>query len=202
MSARGRGPMEWFSMAEILKSSVLVFVGEMGDKTQLLTLVLMARYKRLGPILWGVLLATLANHALVAFLGSWISKKFDPLLVHYFLAATFFAFALWMLKPDEEGEVIEETKGHGLFFITFISFFIAEMGDKTQLATMALAAESNKVLSVTIGSTVGMMGSNILAAVLGPKLLKRIPMQWVRRFASLLFVLFGLIILYKSGVFK
>lgn len=193
--------MDTLSLPEIFRSTLLVFAGEMGDKTQLLTLVLMARYKKLSPILWGVFLATLANHALVSILGSWISQKFNPQVVQYVLAALFIAFALWVLKPDDEGEVIEDAKGHSVFFVTFVSFFLAEMGDKTQLATMALAAESHNALSVTIGSTLGMMGSNILAALLGPKLLKRIPMQWVRRFAALLFVVFGVMILIKAGVF-
>lgn len=163
----------------------------MGDKTQLLSIVLMARYRKPWTILAAVLVATLANHALAAWAGVKIGQLVDADTLRWALALTFFIFAAWLLVPDKEGE-ISGTSHFGVFVTTLISFFIAEMGDKTQLATIALGANYANIWLVTIGSTVGMMGSNALAVFLGEPLLKRIPMAWVRRIAAALFVIFGL----------
>lgn len=163
----------------------------MGDKTQLLSIVLMARYKKPWTILAAVLVATLANHALAAWAGVKVGQLVDPETLRWALAITFFIFAAWLLVPDKEGE-IAETSHFGVFITTLISFFIAEMGDKTQLATIALGANYANTWLVTIGSTAGMMGSNALAVFLGEPLLKRVPMTWVRRIAAALFVIFGL----------
>lgn len=181
-------------MEAILNSLFLVFVSEMGDKTQLLSLVLMARFRKPWVILAGVLVATLLNHALAAWAGEWVSTLLSPQHLKWVLAATFFGFGLWLLVPDEEGEV-KESGSWGAFLTTLVSFFIAEMGDKTQLATVALGARYSGVFLVTVGSTLGMMASNALAIFFGDALLKRIPMQWVRRAACGLFVLFGILIL-------
>lgn len=168
----------------------------MGDKTQLLSLVLMARFRRPWTILAGVFVATVLNHALAASVGGWVSQWLPPQTLQWILAITFFGFGLWLLKPDEEGEV-QETGAFGAFLTTLISFFLAEMGDKTQLATVALGAQYTSLFWVTLGSTVGMMGSNALAIFFGDKLLQKIPMDWVRRFACALFMIFGVLILLQ-----
>ncbi|MBC7742383.1 MAG: TMEM165/GDT1 family protein [Bdellovibrionaceae bacterium] len=181
-------------MQAIINSFFLIFISEMGDKTQLLALVLTARYKKPWVILAGVLVATLVNHALAAWVGLWASTFFSAQTLKWILALTFFVFAAWILVPDKEGKISEST-GFGVFLTTAISFFLAEMGDKTQLATIALGATYVSTLFVTLGTTVGMLASNALAVFLGDRLLKRIPMQWVRIFASCLFVAFGVGIL-------
>lgn len=185
-------------MEAVLQSALLVFVGEMGDKTQLLSLVLVAKYKKPWLILFGVLVATLANHALAAMVGGFAAANVPEQTMRWILGATFLFFAAWILVPDKEGEV-KNTSKFGVFVTTVVSFFIAEMGDKTQLATVALAAKYSNVLSVTIGSTVGMLASNALAVFLGERLLRKIPMKYVRIFAALLFALFGFGILFGIG---
>jgi putative Ca2+/H+ antiporter (TMEM165/GDT1 family) len=179
---------------EFISSFLLVFVSEMGDKTQLLSLVLVARYKRPWTILLGVLIATVLNHALASWAGAYVSRFLSEQIMKWVLAATFFAFAAWILVPDKEGE-IKDGPRFGVLLTTVISFFIAEMGDKTQLATVALGAKFENVVLVTVGSTVGMLGSNALAVFLGEKLLRKIPMGKIRAAASILFLLFGLGIL-------
>lgn len=181
-------------MEAFLNSLLLVFVSEMGDKTQLLSIVLMARYRKPWTILSAVLLATIANHTLAAWSGVKVAQLVAPETLQWVLAVTFFIFAGWLLIPDKEGE-ITNTSHFGVFFTTLISFFIAEMGDKTQLATIALGAKYADAWLVTIGSTAGMMGSNALAVFLGEPLLNRVPMTWIRRIAAALFVIFGLGIL-------
>ena len=181
-------------MEALLNSFFLVFASEMGDKTQLLALVLATRYKKPWSILLGVFIATVANHAFASLAGSWISSLVSHQTLIYILAATFFIFGLWILIPDKEEEVKEV--GHfGALVTTIIAFFIAEMGDKTQLATIALGAKYQNMVIVTIGTTLGMMGSNALAIFLGDKFLARVPMKWVRIFACILFLVFGLVIL-------
>jgi Ca2+/H+ antiporter, TMEM165/GDT1 family len=174
----------------ILNSFILVFISEMGDKTQLLALLLTARYKKPGVILAGVFVATLINHALAAWVGLWASAFFTAQTLKWILAISFFVFAAWILVPDKEGD-IKESSGFGVFFTTLISFFLAEMGDKTQLATIALGATYANTLFVTLGTTIGMLASNALAIFLGDRLLKKIPIRWVRFSASLLFIVFG-----------
>lgn len=162
----------------------------MGDKTQLLALVLASRFRRPWTILAGVFFATVLNHALAAWAGGWLASYFSPNTLQWSLALTFFVFAGWILIPDEEEEAAEV--GHfGAFVTTLIAFFLAEMGDKTQLATIALGAHYPNLVMVTFGTTVGMVASNALAIFLGHKLLARIPMKWIRVAASLLFLAFG-----------
>lgn len=168
----------------------------MGDKTQLLALVLTARYRKPWIILLGIFVATLLNHALASWAGEWVGSLISPATLKWILAGTFFAFALWLLIPDKEGEVTGEGR-FGPFLTTVIAFFIAEMGDKTQLATVALGARYADVWLVTLGTTLGMMASNALAVFLGEKLLQRIPMNYVRIFACILFILFGIAIIIK-----
>ena len=181
-------------MEAIINSFLLVFVSEMGDKTQLLSLVLTARYKRPWLILAGVFTATILNHAMAAWAGVWAASLLTPHILKLVLAFTFLAFAVWILIPDKEGE-LKSSNRFGVFLTTVVSFFLAEMGDKTQLATVALAAKYSSIARVTIGTTAGMLGSNALAIFLGDRLLQKISMKWIRIFASFLFAVFGIAIL-------
>jgi Ca2+/H+ antiporter, TMEM165/GDT1 family len=182
------------NLSALVNSFLLVFVGEMGDKTQLLALLLAARYRQPWVILSGVFVATILNHALASWAGGFLASYFDPTVLKWALAILFFGFAIWILIPDKEEE-LKATGRFGAFLTTVVAFFLAEMGDKTQLATVALGARFSQVWIVTLGTTMGMMASNALAIFLGEKLLKRIPMKWVRVFASALFFLFGIGIL-------
>lgn len=184
-------------MDALVNSFLLVFAGEMGDKTQLLSLLLVARYRQPWIILAGVFVATLLNHALASWVGGFAAAQVSPSTLQWSLAILFFAFAIWILIPDKEGE-FKESSPYGAFLTTVVAFFIAEMGDKTQLATVALGAKYSNIYLVTLGTTLGMMASNALAIFLGEKLLKRVPMSWVRGFASFLFAAFGLIILLRG----
>lgn len=184
-------------MEAIFNSFLLVFVSEMGDKTQLLALVLAARFKKPVPIMFGILVATLLNHALASYVGSFVSGYISQNILKWVLAATFIGFGLWMLIPDKEDEVKTENK-YGPFLTTTVLFFIAEMGDKTQLATLALGANYSAPLAVTAGTTLGMLGADGLAVIFGHKFTEKIPMKWVHRFASALFILFGMVILIKA----
>jgi len=173
----------------------------MGDKTQLLALVLVTRFKKPWTILAGILVATILNHAGATYFGRWISGLLDPQLLTWILAGTFFIFGLWILIPDKQEEC-PETHHWNVFFTTIGLFFMAEMGDKTQLATVALGARYDSLLWVTLGTTFGMMGSNAIAIFLGHKWLKKVPMKWVRVFTCALFLLTGLYLLLASGSFK
>lgn len=183
-------------MEAILNSFFLVFAGEMGDKTQLLSLVLASRYKRPWTILAGVFVATLLNHAFASWAGGFVASRFNPETLKWSLALIFFAFAGWILIPDKEGE-LHTAKRNSVFVTTVVAFFLAEMGDKTQLATIALGARYANVTLVTVGTTLGMLASNALVIFMGDKLLKRIPMNWVRVIACLLFIAFGCAILLQ-----
>lgn len=188
-------------METLVNSFLLVFAGEMGDKTQLLSLVLAARYKKPWTILLGVFIATLLNHALASWAGAWVASMFSPKTMAWGLAITFFVFAAWILVPDKEEDFKEPGK-YGALITTIIVFFLAEMGDKTQLATIALGAKYANTTLVTIGTTLGMLASNALAIFLGRKLLEKVPMKWVRVFASVLFAIFGIMIIvsYESAL--
>lgn len=192
---RPHGPhAEVLVLDAFINSFFMVFISEMGDKTQLLALVLTARYKKPWTILLGVFIATILNHALAASAGGWLSGLVPPNILKWVLAFIFFAFAAWILIPDEEGELKSESR-FGPLVTTIFAFFLAEMGDKTQLATVALGARYSNIAIVTLGTTIGMMVSNALAVFLGDKLLERIPMNIVRKVACGFFILFGIGIL-------
>lgn len=169
----------------------------MGDKTQLLSLMLVARYKRPWTILAGVFTATLLNHLMAAWLGAWISSFFGDQVLAWLLAILFFAFAIWVLIPDK-AEESPLASGIGVFLTTVIAFFLAEMGDKTQVATVALGARYMDVVSVTTGTTLGMLAANALAIFCGQKIIKRISLKWFRIIAATLFALSGAAILLRS----
>lgn len=185
-------------MEAVINSFLLVFAGEMGDKTQLLSLVLASRFKKPWTIMAGVLVATLVNHAMASWLGEVAASYLSPQTLRWTLAIIFFVFAAWILVPDKEGEV-KETGHFGAFVTTVISFFLAEMGDKTQLATIALGARYANTILVTLGTTFGMLASNALAIFLGHQLLARVPMKWVRISACVLFLGFGIAIFMGVG---
>lgn len=179
----------------VIQSFLLVFVSEMGDKTQLLALVLAARFRKPIPIMFGILTATLLNHALASYAGVYITQHVPPQTLKWILAITFIGFGLWILVPDKPDDV-EQTKSWGPFLTTTVAFFFAEMGDKTQLATVALGAKFAAPVLVTLGTTLGMLGADGLAVAFGAKFTRKVPMVLVHRIASGLFILFGLGILF------
>ncbi len=181
-------------MEAILNSFLLVALTEMGDKTQLLAFVLAARYRNPWAVMAGILVATILNHALAAFFGSIVSQYIPPDVLKWILALTFLAFAAWILIPDKDEEIKEEHK-YGAFITTLILFFFAEMGDKTQLSTVALAARYNDIVAVTIGTTLGMMFADGLAVAFGKTITEKISMKWVRWIAAASFVVFGVAII-------
>ena len=173
----------------------------MGDKTQLLALVLAARFRAPRPIIAGILVATLANHALAAALGAWLTRSIDPQWLRWGLGLSFLAVAAWMLVPDQVDDVDTgaQRSRFGIFGITVIAFFLAEMGDKTQIATVMLAARYDALFTVTAGTTLGMMIANVPAVLLGERAVKFVPIDWVHRIAAALFAAIGLAVLASVG---
>jgi putative Ca2+/H+ antiporter (TMEM165/GDT1 family) len=192
-------------MEALLVSTGLVTLAEMGDKTQLLSLVLAARYKRPWTIALGILIATLANHGLAGALGVWIANLIGPELLRWGLGLSFLAMAVWMLIPDklDEGEGGDAPR-FGVLLTTVVVFFLAEMGDKTQVATVMLAARYDALLQVVVGTTLGMMLANVPVVWLGERLTRRLPIALVHRISALIFAVLGLLALalpsFKSGV--
>ena len=178
-------------MEAFLVSTGLVAIAEIGDKTQLLSLVLAARFRRPIPIIFAILIATLANHALAALLGTSISAWLGAETLRWIVGLSFLAMAAWALIPDKLDDDSAAPARFGVFLTTFIAFFIAEMGDKTQVATIALAARFDAFYWVLAGTTLGMLIANIPVILFGDHLLKRLSMRWVHRFAALLFALLG-----------
>ena len=181
-------------------SSSVVFLGEMGDKTQLLALLLAARYRRPAPILLGILVATLANHAAAAALGEGLTHWFAPGTLRWLLGTSFIAVAIWVLVPDKPDDGLSASAGRwGVFGVTLVAFFLAEMGDKTQIATVMLAARYQSLLVVTAGTTLGLMLANLPAVLFGERLLRLVPLVWVHRLAALVFAGLGVLVLMGQG---
>ena len=181
-------------------STGVVALGEIGDKTQLLALLLAARYRRPLPIIAGILVATLANHAAAGALGTWLTRVIDPTWMRWVLGLSFLAVAVWMLVPDEAGDAEGAGSGRlGVFGVTVVAFFLAEMGDKTQIATVMLAARYDALLAVTAGTTLGMMIANVPAVLLGDKAVKFVPIEWVHRIAAAVFAVIGVAVLAGVG---
>jgi putative Ca2+/H+ antiporter (TMEM165/GDT1 family) len=168
-----------------------------GDKTQLLALVLAARFRKPLPIILGILAATVANHALAGLAGAWIAGSLGPELLRWLLGLSFVAMALWMLVPDryDEGEEGTPAPRFGVFIATLVAFFLVEMGDKTQVATVALAARYDALASVVLGTTLGMMVANVPAVLLGEVAAKKLPMTLVHAIAALIFLVLGITVL-------
>lgn len=177
-------------MTDFIQSFLLVTAAEMGDKTQLLALILASRYRAPWTVLAGITVATIFNHALAALAGRWLTNFIPHDWLQIGLSITFVLFGLWLLIPDKESD--ENTSSRfGPFVTTMIVFFLAEMGDKTQLATVGLAMNSQNVLAVTTGSTLGLLAANIPAIWFGEKFLAKIPMKFVRIFSCILFLIFA-----------
>jgi len=166
----------------------------MGDKTQLLAFVLASRFKKPWTIFAGIFVATVLNHLLAASAGVWVANTVSPLILKRILAGIFLIFAVWILIPDKD-EGLSETRQWGPFHTTVITFFLAEMGDKTQIATVTLAAKYSSLMLVTIGTTIGMMVTDGLAVFFGDKMTRYIPMKWVHIAAAILYIVFALGIL-------
>ena len=177
-------------------STGVVALAEMGDKTQLLSLMLAARYpKQALAIIGGIFIATIANHACAAFLGYWLTSFMSPDLLKWILGLSFVGIGLWLLVPDhiddaEDSKVAD--RAFQVFLLTLGLFFVAEMGDKTQIATIALGAKYSDVLSVTAGTTLGMMLANVPAVWIGQKFTKRMPIKWVHAVAAITFISIGI----------
>ena len=186
------------SIEALLISTSVVALAEMGDKTQLLSFVLAAKFRRRGPIILGILVATLANHFLAGSVGVWLARLLSPGVLRWIVALSFFAFALWALKPDKL-DADRALPGTGVFVATLVAFFLVEMGDKTQLATIALAAHYNALVAVVLGTTLGMMIANVPAVWIGEALAQRVSMRVMRWVAAALFVVLGTFALWVSG---
>lgn len=185
-------------MEALLISTGVVALAEIGDKTQLLAFVLAARFRKPLPIIAGILCATLVNHGLAGALGAWITSVTSPELMRWVLGLSFIGMAIWTMIPDKiEEEESRAAKRLGVFGATLITFFLAEMGDKTQLATVALAAHYRAPLVVVLGTTLGMLLADVPAVVAGNKFAATIPMKLVHSIAAGIFALMGLLTLFK-----
>jgi putative Ca2+/H+ antiporter (TMEM165/GDT1 family) len=186
-------------MEALLVSTGIVALAEIGDKTQLLALVLAARFRKPVPIILGILVATLANHALAGAAGAWISALVGPTAMRWILGLSFIGMAIWTLIPDEYEDEQETTPRFGVFGTTLVAFFLLEMGDKTQIATVALAAKYSSLASVVAGTTLGMMIANVPAVLLGEVAAKKLPMRLVHGVVAVTFLALGVSVLLGFG---
>jgi putative Ca2+/H+ antiporter (TMEM165/GDT1 family) len=188
-------------MEAFLISTGLVALAEMGDKTQLLSLVLAARFRKPWPIVLGILVATLANHALAGALGAWVTHVLGPELLRWIVGLSFIAMAGWMLIPDklDEGDIAAARPGLGVFVTTLVAFFFAEMGDKTQIATVVLAARFNVWAAVVLGTTLGMMLANVPVVWFGDRITRRVPIRTVHVVSAVVFLALGAAALLGFG---
>jgi putative Ca2+/H+ antiporter (TMEM165/GDT1 family) len=185
-------------MEALFVSTGLVALAEIGDKTQLLSLVLAARYRRAGPIVAGILVATLVNHALAGALGAWITQAVGTSLMTKILGVSFLAMAAWVLVPDKLDDDGAPRQYGGIFWTTTVLFFFAEIGDKTQIATVMLAARFDSLVQVVMGTTIGMMLANAPVVWFGDAISKRIPLGVVRKVAAAAFAVLGVLALATS----
>jgi putative Ca2+/H+ antiporter (TMEM165/GDT1 family) len=184
-------------MSALLVSTGVVALAEMGDKTQLLAFILAARFKKPLPIILGILIATIINHGLAGALGAWITHALSPQTLRWILGASFIGMAIWTMIPDEI-EKETETAGHlGVFGATLVTFFLAEMGDKTQVATVAMAAHYQTPILVVIGTTLGMLIADVPAVFIGDRFSQKIPMKLVHTITAAIFAILGVMTLLK-----
>ena len=187
-------------MESLLVSTGVVALAEIGDKTQLLAFILAARFKKPLPIILGILAATVINHGLAGALGAWITSTISPEVLRWVLGASFIGMAIWTMIPDKiEEEETQVAQRFGIFGATFITFFLAEMGDKTQIATVAMAAHYSAPLMVVIGTTLGMLIADVPAVFAGDKLANKIPMKLVHSIAAAVFALLGVATFMGAG---
>lgn len=186
------------SLEALLASFGMVAIAEMGDKTQLLSFVLAARFRgQQWRIIAGIFVATIVNHLCAAAVGDWVASHVSPDVMRWVLGLAFLAFAGWALIPDTLDDDDAKPSKYGAFLTTTVLFFLAEMGDKTQLATVALGAKYTSLAMVSIGTTLGMMAANVPAVLIGEKLAQRFPLSKMRFVAAALFLIFGVLILLK-----
>ena len=186
-------------MEAIFTSTAVVALAEIGDKTQLLAILLATRFNKPVPIIFGILFATLANHALAALLGASAAAFLDSPIFRYAIGISFIAMAAWTLIPDKLDDDDAPKPRFGAFVTTLIAFFLVEMGDKTQVATIALGAQYHNVAAVTAGTTLGMMIANVPAIFLGHELLKRVDLAKVRKIAAAMFLIIGIWVLVQAA---
>lgn len=186
-------------MEAFLISTGIVALAEIGDKTQLLAFILAAKFRKPLPIVIGILVATLANHAFAGALGSWITSLMGPETLRWVLGISFIGMAIWTLIPDKFGEEDAKLTRFGVFSTTLVAFFLAEMGDKTQVATVALAAQYRTFFSVVAGTTLGMMIANVPAVLLGGRIAHRMPVRLVHSIAAAIFATLGVATLFGAG---
>ena len=179
-------------MEGFLVATGVVALAEIGDKTQLLAFILAAKFRRPVPIILGILVATLANHAGAAALGAWITSLLGPQTLRWVLGLSFLAMAIWTLIPDKLDEGDAKLARYGVFGTTVIAFFLAEMGDKTQIATVALAAQYHAFFAIVAGTTLGMMIANVPAVILGDRIAQRMPVRLVHGIAAAVFAVLGI----------
>jgi len=192
----GRGTV----MESLLVSAGVVALAEIGDKTQLLAFILAARFKKPVPIILGILAATIVNHGLAGAVGAWITTSITPEILRWVLGLSFIGMAIWTVIPDEiEEEETRIAKRFGVFGATLITFFLAEMGDKTQIATVAMAAHYAAPLMVVIGTTLGMLIADVPAVFVADKLANKIPMKLVHTIAAGVFAVLGVATLLGAG---
>lgn len=187
-------------MESILVSTGVVALAEIGDKTQLLAFILAARFKKPVPIILGILAATIVNHGIAGALGAWITAMVSPNILRWVLGLSFIGMAIWTLIPDKiEEEETQVAHKLGVFGATLVTFFLAEMGDKTQIATVAMAAHYASPVMVVIGTTLGMLIADVPAVFIGDKLAARIPMKLVHSIAAAIFAVLGIATLAGAG---
>ena len=186
-------------MDAFLISTGIVALAEIGDKTQLLAFILAARFRQKTPIVLGILVATLANHGFAGALGAWLTSLVEPQTMRWILGASFIGMAVWTLIPDKFDESEAKFARLGVFGTTLIAFFLAEMGDKTQIATIALAAQYQAFLYVVAGTTLGMMIANVPAVLLGDRIAQRMPVRLVHGIAAAIFLVLGIATLAGAG---
>jgi putative Ca2+/H+ antiporter (TMEM165/GDT1 family) len=189
-----------FIMEAFLVSTGIVALAEMGDKTQLLALILAARFRKPWPIVMGILVATIANHALAGAAGAWVTTVLGPDVLRWVLGASFIAMAVWMLIPDKmEDDENSSTPRFGVFGTTLVAFFLAEMGDKTQIATVMLAAQYQAWGWVVAGTTLGMMLANAPVVWLGDKITRLVPIRVVHVVSAAIFAILGVVALWPQS---
>ena len=186
-------------MEAFLVATGIVALAEIGDKTQLLAFILSARFRRPTPIILGVLVATIANHAFAGAVGAWLTTALGPTVLRWVLGISFLAVAVWTLIPDKFDEGDAKLAPRGVFTTTLIAFFLAERGDKTQIATIALAAQYNAFAAVVAGTTLGMMIANVPAVLLGDRIAHRMPVRLVHAIAAAIFAVLGAATLLGAG---
>ena len=186
-------------MEAFLISTGVVALAEMGDKTQLLALMLAAKFRQPVPIIVGILFATLLNHGLAGALGTWITSVIGPEVLRWLIGISFIAMGAWTLIPDAIDDDVARPTRFGVFGTTVVAFFLAEMGDKTQVATVALAAEFHAFFAVVAGTTLGMMIANIPAVLLVDQVAQRLPVRSIRLIAAIVFAVLGVATLAGAG---